>query len=262
MDKQSTWSVVELARDPRRLTCMDYIENVFHHFFELHGDRLFGDDPSVITGMAYLDDQPVMIIGQNRGRPGRDAVARNYGMAQPEGYRKAQRVAELAEKFGLPLITLVDTPGAYMDVESEYRGQASAIATSISRMLNFHIPILSVIIGQGGSGGALALAVADQVFMLGNATYSILSPEGFATILYKDVKRAKEAAENMKMTAADLLELEVIDGVIEEAPEGNWTDPERTYRSMEEMLKQALAYYSTCTYDEIIRMRKYRFRIY
>lgn len=262
MEKQSTWDIVEIARNPKRLTCMDYIENVFHGFFELHGDRLFGDDPSMITGMAYLGDQPVMIIGQNRGRQGKDAIERNYGMAQPEGYRKAQRVAELAEKFGIPLITLVDTPGAYMDVESEYRGQASAIAKSIMSMLNFHIPIISVIIGQGGSGGALALAVADQVFMLRNATYSILSPEGFATILYKDVKRAKEAAESMKMTADDLLELEVIDGIIDEAEEGNWTDPEKSYRSMEKTLTDALDFYKSYSYDEIIRMRKYRFRIY
>lgn len=262
MEKQSTWQTVEVARSPQRLTCMDYIENVFHGFFELHGDRLFGDDPSVITGMAYLEEQPVMVIGQNRGRPGKDAVLHNYGMAQPEGYRKAQRVAELANKFNVPLITLVDTPGAYMDVESEYRGQASAIANSIRSMLNFRIPIISVIIGQGGSGGALALAVADQVYMLGKATYSILSPEGFATILYKDVRRAREAAEDMKMTAEDLLELDMIDGIIDEAEEGNWTDPERTYRSMETILKKALESNMSLTQDELNRLRRFRFRVY
>lgn len=261
MDKLSAWDVVEIARNPRRLTCMDYIENVFHGFFELHGDRLYGDDPSLVTGMAYLEDKPVMLICQNRGRPGQDAIRRNYGMPQPEGYRKAQRVAELAEKFGVPIITLVDTPGAFMDVDSEYRGQASAIANSIMQMLNYKTLVLSVIIGQGGSGGALALAVADQLFMLRYATYSILSPEGFATILYKDVKRAKEAAEVMKMTADDLLQLDAIDDIIDEAEGGNWNDPERSYKSMKEKLLAAIENYSKFSQEEINAMRQFRFRI-
>ncbi len=260
MENKTAWDVVKIARDPRRLTCMDYIENVFDDFFELHGDRLYGDDPAVVTGMAHIEGHPVMLVCQNRGKPGKDAIERNYGMPKPEGYRKAQRVSELASRFDIPIIDLVDTPGAHVDVESEYRGQANAIAQSIYKQLGYQSKTISIVIGQGGSGGALAMAVADYVYMLKYATYSILSPEGFASILYKDVQRANEVAEKMKMTSEDLLELNAIDGIIDEADEGNWIDPELTYRSMKKAILSALEDYQNFSREEWLKLRKYRFR--
>ena len=210
------WKIVELSRDTKRLTARDYIENVFSSFFELHGDRFYGDDPAMLCGPAWLDDHPVMLLTQNRGRTEEESRLCRYGMPEPEGYRKAMRLMQQAEKFHIPVISLIDTPGAFSGIEAEYRGQGSAIANSLKMMVHLKTPVISVVIGQGGSGGALALALADCVFMLRNATYSILSPEGFASILWKDGNRAKEAAGVMKITAQDLKELHVVEDIIPE----------------------------------------------
>ena len=260
MENNSAWDVVKIARDPRRLSCMDYIENIFTDFIELHGDRFYGDDPAVVTGFAYFEDLPVMVLAQNRGRGGEDSRRCNYGMARPEGNRKARRAAKLAEKWNIPIISFVDTPGADANVESEYRGQASSIANNLLELLDIKVAMISILIGQGGSGGALALAVSDQLLMLKNATYSILSPEGLATILYRNVSKAQEAAESMRLTAENLVKLNIIEGIIDEAPEGNWTDPERTYRSMREKLRKALIEDQQLSSDELVKLRKYKFR--
>lgn len=260
MQTQKAWDIIKISRNANRLTCMDYIENVFEDFLELHGDRCFGDDAAMVCGMAHFQGQPVMIIAQNRGKGPEDTIRRNYGMSRPEGYRKSHRMMRMAEKFGLPVICLVDTPGAYMDVDSENRGQASAIAQNLVELMKLKVPVISIIIGQGGSGGALALAIADRLYMLRDSTYSILSPEGFSTILFKDVTRAKEAAEYMKMTAEDLFKLDAIDGIIDEADEGNWTDPERTYKSMTEHIATALSELKALDTDKLVEMRQLEYR--
>lgn len=262
MAEREAWDIVSLARNANRLTARDYIDNVFTGFFELHGDRSYGDDKAILAGLAYLEDRKVMVIGHNRGKGHEEMEACNYGMPEPEGYRKCLRLTKLAEKFGIPVIYLVDTPGAYMGVESEHRGQASAIANMLVENMSARVPIISVVIGQGGSGGALAMAVADAVLMLENTTYSILSPEGFSTILFKDAKRAAEAAKVMKMTPKDLLDLKVIQGIIEEAPEGNWTDPQRTYDDMRTMIGWALDRLEAKTVDELVQKRHDRYRAY
>ncbi|MBQ9064495.1 MAG: acetyl-CoA carboxylase carboxyl transferase subunit alpha [Blautia sp.] len=258
--KRDPWKIVELSRDKRRLTSRDYIENVFSSFFELHGDRLYGDDPAILCGPAWLDDYPVMLLTQNRGRTPEEAEKCRYGMPAPEGYRKALRLMAQAEKFHIPLINLIDTPGAFSGIEAEYRGQGSAIAHSLRYMIRLGTPVISIVIGQGGSGGALALAVADHVYMLRNATYSILSPEGFANILYKDVSKKEEAARQMQITSEELLQLGVVEGIIDEDDNGNWNDPERTYRSMKETLLEDLGVLTGKTTEELLENRRKRFR--
>ncbi len=258
--KRNPWRIVELSRDKRRLTSRDYIENVFSSFYELHGDRLYGDDPALLCGPAWLDDYPVMLLTQNRGRTEEEAQLCRYGMPSPEGYRKALRLMTQAEKFHIPVICLIDTPGAFSGIEAEYRGQGSAIAHSLKYMTCLKTPVISVVIGQGGSGGALALAVADHVYILRNATYSILSPEGFANILYKDVSRKEEAARQMHITPEELLQLGVVEGIIDEDDDGNWNDPERSYRSMKEILLRDLEILTGKTVDELISNRRKRFR--
>ncbi len=210
------WDKVMAARRIERLSSVDYMEAIFDDFMELHGDRYFRDDPAIVGGIAYLDGQPVTVIGVYKGRELADCVSRNYGMPSPEGYRKAIRLMKQAEKFGRPIITFVNTSGAYPGQEAEENGQGEAIARSLCEMSALRVPILCLMIGEGGSGGALALAVGNEVWMMENATYSILSPEGFASILWKDGRRAKEAASVMKITAQDLKELHVIDDIIPE----------------------------------------------
>ncbi len=214
--EMSAWERVEIARDSKRLTSMDYIETIFDEFMELHGDRAFRDDGAVIGGVAVLDGQPVTVIGVQKGRNTKENITRNFGMPSPEGYRKALRLMKQAEKFNRPVINFIDTPGAFCGIEAEERGQGEAIARNLLEMSDLKIPVLSIVIGEGGSGGALALGVGNEVWMLENATYSILSPEGFASILWKDSKRAKEAAEVMKITAKDLYDLGIIEQVIPE----------------------------------------------
>ena len=214
--EMTAWEKVEAARDSKRLTSLDYIETIFDSFMELHGDRAFRDDGAVVGGLAVLDGQPVTVIGVQKGRNTKDNITRNFGMPSPDGYRKALRLMKQAEKFNRPVICFIDTPGAFCGIEAEERGQGEAIARNLLEMSDLKVPVLSIVIGEGGSGGALALGVANEVWMMENATYSILSPEGFASILWKDSKKAKEAAEVMKITAKDLLELGIVEQVIPE----------------------------------------------
>lgn len=219
LDTVSAWDRVKLSRDARRPRALDYIQSIFTDFYELHGDRAYGDDPAVIGGIALFHGLPVTVIAEQKGKDTKDNLRRNFGMPKPEGYRKALRLMKEAEAFGRPVICMVDTPGAYPGISSEERGQGEAIAACIAELSTLRVPVASVVISEGGSGGALALAAADRVYMLENATYSILSPEGFASILYKDSKKAKEASEIMKITAEDLLKLKVVDAIIPE-PKG------------------------------------------
>lgn len=221
---KTAWERVATARHPKRPTSIFYIENLFDNFVEMHGDRQFADDPAVIAGIGWFNGIPVTVIGIEKGIDTNDRIRRNFGSPHPEGYRKALRLMRQAEKFHRPVICFVDTQGAYAGIGAEERGQAAAIAENLMIMSRLQTPIISMVIGEGGSGGALALAVADRVAVLENAIYSILSPEGFASILWKDSSRAQEAAEVMKLTATDLLELGVIDDVILEPEDGAQND--------------------------------------
>lgn len=262
MNTTQTWEIVKKARSFNRLTAFDYIEHLFPDFMELHGDRNFGDDPSIVCGFAHFENYPIMLIAQNRGRYYDDMVRCNFGMVRPEGHRKSLRAMNLAEKYELPVISLIDTLGAYMDVDSENRGQASAIAHNLMVRTELRVPMISIIIGQAGSGGALALAVSDRLYMLKNSVYSILSPEGFSMILYKDVSHAKESAQMMKMTAEALLELKVIDGIIDEAKDGNWTNPELTYTSMKDVIRDSLTLFNNMELQEILSQREEKYKSY
>src|SRR5207244_779944 len=217
---------VQVARHPKRPYALDYLRSVFSDFVELHGDRLFRDDPAIVGGWARLDGQTVMAIGHQKGRDTKENLRRNFGMAHPEGYRKALRLMKLAEKFHAPVVTLVDTPGAYPGIGAEERGQAEAIAHNLLEMAGLRTPILTAIIGEGGSGGALGVGLGDRVLMLENAVYSVISPEGCAAILWKDASQRERAAEALKITAQDLLQLGVIDEIVPEPPGGAHADPE------------------------------------
>ncbi|GKX31849.1 acetyl-coenzyme A carboxylase carboxyl transferase subunit alpha [Vallitalea longa] len=225
------WEKVSIARMAERPTSEDYIKLIFDDFLELHGDRLYSDDNAIIGGIGLLEGMPVTIIGQQKGRCTKENIDRNFGMPHPEGYRKSLRLMKQAEKFNRPIICFIDTPGAYCGIGAEKRGQGEAIARNLFEMARLKVPVVSVVIGEGGSGGALALAVSDRVWMLENSIYSILSPEGFASILWKDSKRAKEAAEVMKITADDLLELGIIEKIIKE-PDGG------AHNSFEEIARE------------------------
>lgn len=220
MSKLSAWERVEIARDPKRKTALDYIENVFDDFIELHGDRNFKDDKAIICGLARIEAQNFTIIAEQKGRTTKENIERNFGMPNPESYRKGIRFMRQAEKFNRPVITFIDTKGAYPGIGAEERGQGEAIASSMLEMAKLKVPVIAIVIGEGSSGGALALGVANKVLMLENAIYSILSPEGYASILWKDPSRTKEAAEKMKLTAQDLYEFKVIDKIIKE-PSGD-----------------------------------------
>lgn len=212
----SAWDRVRISRDMARPTSLFYIEQLFDNFIELHGDRAFADDHAIVGGIALFDGRPVTVIGEQKGRNTKENLERNFGMPNPEGYRKALRLMHQADKFHRPIICFVDTAGAFCGMEAEERGQGEAIARNLMEMAGLQVPVLSILIGEGGSGGALALAVANEVWMLENSTYSILSPEGFASILWKDSKRASEAAEVMKMTARELREMGIVDKVVRE----------------------------------------------
>ena len=225
-----------LSRMVERPTSLDYIERVFDVFIELHGDRQFRDDPCIVGGIARLGKLPVTVIGQQKGRNTKENVQRNFGMPNPEGFRKALRLMKQAEKFQRPIICFIDTPGAYPGIGAEERGQGEAIARNLMEMVNLRTPVISIVIGEGGSGGALALSVADEIWMLEHSVYSVLSPEGFASILWKDASRAKEAAEIMKITAQDLKQLDIIDRILEEPPGGAHIDPQ----AMANLIRQYL----------------------
>lgn len=216
----SAWEKVLKARRVDRPCALDYIQNIFEDFIELHGDRLFQDDGAIVGGIGKIGDIPVTVIAQERGKNLKEKIQRNFSMPNPEGYRKSLRLMKQAEKFKRPIVCFVDTQGAYPGIGAEERGQGEAIARNLLELSKLRVPIISIIIGEGGSGGALALAVADQVWMFENAIYSILSPEGFASILYKDSSKAREAAENMKLTAEDLYDLGVVDKIVKEPLDG------------------------------------------
>lgn len=219
MKKVTAWERVEIARSPNRKTSLDYIDEIFDEFIELHGDRIGYDDKSIVCGIARIGNQSFTIIAEQKGRNTKENIERNFGMPNPESYRKAIRFMKQAEKFRRPVITFIDTKGAYPGIEAEEKGQGEAIASSMLEMAGLKVPIISIVIGEGSSGGALAIGVGNRVFMLENAIYSILSPEGYASILWKDSSKAKEAAEKMKLTAYDLYDLKVIDKIIEESDE-------------------------------------------
>lgn len=251
---------VALARDARRPRTMDYIENIFTDFIELKGDRLYGEDASIIGGIGRLHGMPVTVIGQRKGRTAEENIKYNFGMPQPEGYRKAQRLARQAEKYGRPVICLIDTPGAYPGIEAEERGQGQAIAESIALFSTLRVPVVSVIIGEGGSGGALALGVADRVLMLENSIYAVLSPEGFASILWRDSSRSGEACEVMRLTAQELYRLGVIDGIIKESHGGAQNDPLQTVHALEWKLTSAVRELSKVAPDRLVQKRYEKFR--
>src|SRR5258705_6555643 len=221
---------VKLARHPRRPYTLDYLRVIAPGFLELHGDRRFGDDPAIISGLTQIEEIPIVLIGHQKGRDTKENIHRNFGMAHPEGYRKALRLMQVAAKLGCPLVTFVDTPGAYPGVGAEERGQSEAIARNLVEMAHLPVPIIAIVIGEGGSGGALAIAVGDVVLMLENSIYSVITPEGCAAILWKDSSKAEQAAEALRLTAPDLLELQVIDEVIPEPIGGAHRDPEETAR--------------------------------
>jgi len=219
------WQISQLARHPGRPFTLDYIPTLMDSFVELHGDRMFGDDHAIVAGLGNIDGRRIAVIGQQKGRDTTEKLYRNFGMPKPEGYRKAQRVMRIAERFGLPLLTLIDTPGAYPGVDAEERGQSEAIASSLSIMTGLKVPIVSVIIGEGGSGGALAIGICDRLLMLEYSTYSVISPEGCASILWKSADKAEEAAQALKLTSKDLTEKAVVDEIIMEPHGGAHRNP-------------------------------------
>ena len=257
----TAWDRVTLAREIERPKALDYIENIFDDFMELHGDRNFGDDKSIIGGIAHLDAMPVTIIGEQKGKNARENIERNFGMPNPEGYRKALRLMKQAEKFGRPIITFIDTPGAYPGIGAEERGQGEAIARNMLEMSQLKVPIICIVIGEGSSGGALAIAVGDRIIMLENAVYSILSPEGFASILYKDASKAKEAAENMKITAKDLKNLNIIDKIIKEPESGAQNDFFAVIAELKQYIITSINDLEKLSKEELIENRYQKFRM-
>lgn len=260
MSKITAWDRVMLARQMERPKALDYIKYIFDDFMEFHGDRCFGDDKAIIGGIARLQGKPVTVIGEQKGKNVKENMERNFGMPEPDGYRKALRLMKQAEKFKRPIITFIDTPGAYPGIGAEERGQGEAIARNIMEMSMLKVPIICVVIGEGSSGGALAIAVGDKIVMLENAIYSILSPEGFASILYKDSSKAKEAAEDMKATAKDLKDLGIIDKIIKEPEGGVQNDFEKVADSIKKYLIKNIKELEEIPEKELIKNRYEKFR--
>lgn len=254
------WQRVQLARHPERPTTLDYIQLLFTDFMEIHGDRLFGDDQAIVGGIARLDGRPVTIIGNQKGKDTKDNIRRNFGMAHPEGYRKALRIMEQANKFGRPIICFINTSGAYPGKAAEERGQSEAIARNLRQMATFGVPIICVVIGEGGSGGALAIGVGNRVFMLENAYYSVIAPESAAAILWRDSSLGMRAAETMKITAPDLLELGVIDGIIPEPFGGAHRDVTKQAESVKNVLVEQLEQLSQLSPEELVQDRYEKFK--
>jgi acetyl-CoA carboxylase carboxyl transferase subunit alpha len=258
--KLTAWQRVQLARHPRRPYTLDLLRGATEDLVELHGDRLYGDDHAVIGGLARLDGHPVVVIGHQKGRDTQEKLYRNFGMPHPEGYRKALRLMQLAERFGKPILTLVDTPGAYPGVGAEERGQAEAIARNLREMAGLRTPIVTVVTGEGGSGGALALAVADRVLMLEHAIYSVISPEGCAAILWEDAAKARDAAEVLRITAPDLLKLGVIDGIVPEPPGGAHRNWAATAQEIRQVVSGLFAELTALSPGELVQRRYDKFR--
>jgi acetyl-CoA carboxylase carboxyl transferase subunit alpha len=256
----TAWQRVQLARHPRRPYTLDLVRLLTDDFVELHGDRLFGDDPAIVGGLAQLDGRAVVVVGHQKGRDTQEKLHRNFGMPHPEGYRKALRLMQLAERFRKPIVTLIDTPGAYPGIGAEERGQAEAIARNLREMAGLRTPIVAVVTGEGGSGGALALGVADRVLMLEHAIYSVISPEGCAAILWEDARRAKDAAEVLRVTAPDLLKLGVVDAIVPEPPGGAHRNWPAAARELRRTVSGALAELGTLQPGELVQHRYAKFR--
>ena len=256
----NAWEKVQLSRHPARPYTLDYVEQIFTDWQELHGDRRFGDDAAVVCGLARFGGKSVVVVGHQKGRGTKEKVARNFGQAHPEGNRKACRMYELADRFGLPIVTFIDTPGAFPGIGAEERGQSEAIGACLAAMAGARVPIVATIIGEGGSGGALALGVANRVHVLEYGTYSVISPEGCASILWKDGTKADEAARSMRMTAPDLLRMRVVDRIVEEPPGGAHHDPAAAARALGAALAAALDELSGLSPDALVEDRYARFR--
>jgi acetyl-CoA carboxylase carboxyl transferase subunit alpha len=254
------WQRTQLARHAQRPYTLDYVRMLFTDFAELHGDRAFGDDPALVTGLAKFHNRPVVVIGHQKGRDTKQRLVHNFGQAKPEGYRKALRVMRLAAKFGRPIFTFVDTPGAYPGIDAEERGQAEAIAHNLREIARLPVPIIVTITGEGGSGGALGIAVGDRVLLMENAVYSVISPEGCASILWRDSGKAEAAAEALKITGHDLMELDLIDGIVPEPEGGAHEDHEGAARLLDPLLLLAVEQLSSIPVTELLDKRYQRFR--
>ena len=256
------WQIAQVARHPLRPYTLDYIERLTTDFVELHGDRRFADDPSMVAGFARFEGMPVAVIGQQKGRTTTEKVKRNFGMPHPEGYRKALRIMKMAERFGRPVLTFVDTPGAYPGIGAEERGQAEAIATNLLEMAALKVPVIVTIIGEGGSGGALAIAVGDRIQMLQYSIYSVISPEGCASILFKSAepKLVREAAASLRLTATDLLEMKVIDTIVPEPAGGAHADPDQATENLRQYIAGALKDLADVPPEELVQRRYDKFR--
>jgi acetyl-CoA carboxylase carboxyl transferase subunit alpha len=255
-----SWERVLLARHAKRPHSLDYIQRLFTDFVELHGDRAFADDHAIVAGMGWFDEHPVMIVAQQKGRDTKQRMFRNFGYPHPEGYRKAMRMMEMAQKFNRPIIALLDTPGAWHGKEAEECGQGRAIASNLMEMSRLGVPVIAVVLGEGGSGGALALGVGNRVYMMENSVYSVISPESCAAIIYRDSSRAPAAAASLKMTAPDLLNLGLIDGIVPEPKEGAHADPDGAAEALRATLREALASLQGMTPQQLIDDRYKKFR--
>ena len=258
--EKTPWQRVQNARHPKRPHTLDYVQRILTDFQEIHGDRFFGDDPAIVCGMGRLEGKPVLLVGEQKGRDTKQKLYRNFGMPKPEGYRKALRAMQLAAKFSRPIITFLDTPGAYPGIDAEERGQAEAIARNLREMARLHVPLIAVCIGEGGSGGALALGVANQVFMLENAVYSVITPESCASIIYRDASKAEQAAAALKLAAPDMLQLGLIDGIIPEPPGGAHENYDEAARLLKAQLVASLHELSTLSPNEAVQSRYDKFR--
>ncbi|SEG60460.1 acetyl-CoA carboxylase carboxyl transferase subunit alpha [Marinobacterium lutimaris] len=258
----TAWQISQLARHPKRPYTFDYVKHAFDEFEEIHGDRHFADDQALVGGIARLDDKPVMIVGHQKGREVKEKVKRNFGMPRPEGYRKALRLMEMAERFNLPVLTFIDTPGAYPGIDAEERGQSEAIAYNLAKMSQLRTPIISTVIGEGGSGGALAIGVCDELLMLQYSTYSVISPEGCASILWKSAERASDAAKAMGITSERLHELGLVDRVIAEPLGGAHRDPALMAASLQQVLVETLDRMQSMSIDELLERRYARLMDY
>jgi acetyl-CoA carboxylase carboxyl transferase subunit alpha len=256
----TAWQKVQIARHPQRPYTLDYISMIMSDFIELHGDRSFSDDSAMVTGLAKLGSQRIVVIGQQKGRDIKENLKRNFGCAHPEGYRKALRIMQLADNFSLPIVIFIDTPGAYPGVGAEERGQAQAIALNLREMINIATPIMATVIGEGGSGGALGIGVVDRICVLENAYYSVISPEGCAAILWKNSAKAPDAAEVLKLTAQDLLRLGIIDEVVPEPMGGAHHDPQKMGQIMKETIKRNLEELRAIDKEELLKLRYKKYR--
>ena len=253
--KLGAWQIAQVARHPQRPFTLDYVQGLFTDWHELHGDRAFADDPAIVGGMARFNGQPVVVIGHQKGRDTRDKIYRNFGMPRPEGYRKALRLMKTAEKFGFPVITFIDTPGAYPGVGAEERGQSEAIGRNLAEMSSLRVPVVCVVIGEGGSGGALAVAVGDAILMLQNAIYSVISPEGCASILWKSAEKAGEAAETLGITAPRLKTLGLIDRIVNEPLGGAHRDPDAMMANLRKAIGETLRELQDQSMDALLERR-------